>query len=284
MKNIYIFQKNIKRMTLEAEFEKQVGKKKSDSQVVALVRNYHKRIEESDFAQNTRFTKMSRINMVVKRIYPHLYEQVRKFNVPNRQEKKSAIKERNEFNMNRLENRQEFSYSEIINDIKTLKNSEDYYKLVVCVLLATGRRSAEVIARGEFEPLRLSHHVLFSGQLKAGDEKRDAYEIPVVGLTPKNLIQLVEKIRTMKDYSNETNMFIASRTNAYVNRAIANVLGQSDRHVTSETCRCIYAYIAYRLYGNQRISEAVYCSKILGHKGSPNVFVNNYNRIFVKDI
>ena len=70
-------------------------------------------------------------------------------------------------------------------------------------------------------------------------------------------------------------MYIA-RTNAYVNKAIRNAL---DRDVTSETIRCIYAYIAYRLYGNPRISEPIYCSKILGHKGSPNVFVNNYNRI-----
>ena len=70
----------------------------------------------------------------------------------------------------------------------------------------------------------------------------------------------------------------------YINKAIGNVLDKPERHVTSETIRCIYAFIAYRLYGNPRISEPVYCSKILGHKGSPNVFVNNYNRVFVSGI
>ena len=151
----------------------------------------------------------------------------------------------------------------------------------MCVLLATGRRSSEVIARGEFRKSKLANHVLFSGQLKTHEEKRESYDIPVIGLTPQTLIRLVEKIRNMKNYSNKTNAFIASRTNAYVNRAIEKVFG---RHITSETIRCIYAYIAYRLFSNPKISEPAYCSKILGHKGSPNVFTNNYNRIVVSGI
>lgn len=272
-------------MTIEAEFEKQVSSKKlSDAKVVTLVKSYHKRIEESDFTQNTRFTKMSRINMIVKRLYPHLYTEVLRFNVPEKSEKKSAIEERNEFNMNRLENRQEFTFNEIMNAIKTLKDSDNYYELVVCILLATGRRSVEVIARGNFEPSELAHHILFSGQTKTGDEKRDAYDIPVIGITPQILIRLVKKIRNMKNYIDKSNMFISSRTNGYLNKEIVNVLDKPERHVTSETIRCIYAFIAYRLYGNPRISEPVYCSKILGHKGTPHVFVDNYNRVFVSGI
>ena len=273
-------------MTLESDFEKEVSKKKlTNEQVIALVKIYHKKIEESGFATNTKFTKLSRINMVVKRLYgERLYAEVLKFNVPNRAEKKAQIEERNEFNMQRLQDRQEFTFDEIMNAIKTLKSSQDYYQLVVCVLLSTGRRSTEVIARGNFERSDIAHHVLFSGQLKTGDEKREAYDIPVIGLTPQTLIRLVAKIRGMKDYYNETNAFIASRTNAYVNRAISTAIDKPDRHVTSETIRCIYAYIAYRLYGNPRISEAVYCSNILGHIGTPHTFVDNYNRVFVSGI
>ena len=273
-------------MTVEAEFEKEVSNKKlSDSQVVALVKVYKKKIEESGFATNTKFTKLSRVNMVVKTLYPHLYTEVLKFNVPNRQQKKSQIKERNEFNMNRIENRQEFTFEEIMNDIEKLKHSENYYELVVCILLCTGRRSVEVIARGEFKPSKLAHYVLFSGQVKSREEQREAYDIPVIGITPQILIQLVKKIRGIRNYDNETNEFIASRTNAYVNRAITSVLDKRDRHCTSETCRCIYAFIAYRLYANQiSISEPAYCAKILGHKGNPNVFTNNYNRIYCSGV
>jgi len=272
-------------MTLEKEFEQKVSKKLTDAQVLKLVRTYRKKIEESGFATATRFKKMSQINMAVKRVYPHLYAEVLKFNIPERTEKKASIQARNDFNRNRLENRQEFSYSEIMNNINTLKDSQDYYQLVTCIALATGRRNAEIIARGEFEPSLIPHHVSFSGQTKVHEgEKRDAYNIPVIGLTPKELIQLVSEIRNMKDYSDKDNMFIASRTNAYLNRAIASILDKTDRHVTSETIRCIYAYIAYRLYGNSRISEPAYCSKILGHKGNPDVFSNNYNRVFVSGI
>ena len=172
-----------------------------------------------------------------------------------------------------------------MNAIKTLKESQDYYKLVTCIALRLADENAEIIARGDFEPSLLPHRVLFSGQTKVHDgEQRDAYDIPVIGLTPENLIRMVTKIRGMKNYSDKDNMFIASRTNAYLNRAIASVLGKINRHVTSETIRCIYAYIAYRLYGNPSISEPAYCAKILGHKGNPNVFTNNYNRVFVSGI
>ena len=272
-------------MVLESDFEKEVSSRRlTDSKVVELVRTYRRRIEESGWARNTRIVKMSRINAIVKRLYPHLYAEVLSFNVPDRQEKKNQIQERNEFNMNRLENRQEFSFKEIMSDIDTLKESEDYYKLIICIMLASGRRNAEVVAGGEFSPSKLPHHVIFSGQVKSREEKRDAYDIPVIGLTPQTLIRLLEKIRGMKNYNDKSNMFIASRTNAYINRAIVRVLDKPDRHCTSETIRCIYAFIAYRLYGNPKISEPAYCSKILGHKGSPNVFVNNYNRIFVSGI
>ena len=213
---------------------------------------------------------------------PHLYTKSVKVNIPDRVEKKSQIRERDKFNISRLENRQEFSFQEIMNDINTLKKSQNYYELVVCVLLATGRRSVEVIARGDFEPSKLENHVFFSGQVKAREEQRESYEIPVIGIPPRDLIQLVKKIRTMKNYSNENNMFIASRTNAYVNKEIRNVFDRDD--ITSETIRCFYAFIAYRLYANPSISEPVYCAKILGHKGNPNVFTNNYNRVFVSGI
>ena len=70
----------------------------------------------------------------------------------------------------------------------------------------------------------------------------------------------------MKDYLIKDNMFIASRTNAYINRAIVSILDKPDRHTTSATIRCIYAFIAYRLFANSSISESIYRSKILGQK------------------
>ena len=270
---------------IEKEFEKKVSSKKlSDSQVIALAKSFHTRIVESDYATNSKYCQMSRINTVIKKLYPQLYVTISTFNKPDRAEKQAEIKKRYEFNVKRLENRQEFTYKEVTKAITTLKDSEDYYKLVVCILLSSGRRATEVIARGKFEPSHLKHHVIFSGQLKTKEEKRDAYDIPVVGMTPENLIEIVEKIRTLKDYQDKSNEFIASRTNAYINKAIANIFDK-DRHVTSETLRCIYAYIAYRLYGNPQISETLYGSKILGHKeGNLNTFAVNYNRVFVKGV
>ena len=272
-------------MTIEKDFEKQVSSKKlSDSQVVALVKTYHEKIQNSDFATNTRFSKFSRINIIVKKYYPHLYETVKKTNIPPRKEKKSQIQERNKFNINRLENRQEFSYKEILDKIKNLKDSENYYQLVVCILLATGRRATEVIARGNFEKSKTPHCVLFTGQLKTKDDVREAYEIPILGMSPNSLITLVDKIRSLKDFSDKSNEYIASRTNSYVNKAIVDAFDKKNRHVTSETLRCVYAFVAYRLYGNPKISEAVYGSKILGHVGTAHTFLDNYSRVFVTGI
>jgi hypothetical protein len=154
----------------------------------------------------------------------------------------------------------------------------------VCILLATGRRSTEVVARGQFSKSKIPNCVLFSGQLKTKDDVREAYDIPVIGMSPNALIALVDKIRNMKDYSDKSNEFIASRTNAYVNKAIVDAFDTKDRHVTSESLRCVYAYISYRLYGNPKISEPVYCAKILGHVGTTHTFVDNYNRVFVSGV
>jgi hypothetical protein len=270
---------------IEQEFEKEISSKKlSDKQVVALVKIYHDKIESSNLAENTRFTKFSRINIIVKKYYPHLYEQVKSFNVPKRAEKKLAIEERNKFNLQRLENRQEFSYKEILDNIKNLKDSENYYQLVTCALLSTGRRATEVVARGVFEPSDEPHCVKFSGQLKSKDDVREAYEIPVIGMSPNALIALVAKIREMKDFSDKTNEYIASRTNAFINKAIADDFDTKERHVTSESLRCVYAFVAYRLYGNPKISEAVYGSKILGHVGTAHTFLDNYSRVFVEGV
>ena len=272
-------------MTLEQEFENEISSKKlTDKQVVDLVKIYHEKIETGGFAQATRFSKMSKLNIVVKRLYPHLYLEVIKFNIPPRQEKKSAIKARNEFNMKRLENRQEFTYKEILDAIKKFKDSSNYYQLVICALLSTGRRATEVIARGNFQKSKIPNHCLFSGQLKTKDEIREAYEIPVVGMSPTNLISLVEKIREMKDFSDKSNEYIASRTNAYVNKAIVDAFDTKNRHVTSETLRCVYAFVAYRLYGDPKISEALFGSKILGHVGTAHTFLDNYSRVFVTGI
>ena len=98
------------------------------------------------------------------------------------------------------------------------------------------------------------------------------------------LIALVDKIREMKDFSDKSNEYIASRTNTYVNKAIVDDFDTKNRHVTSETLRCVYAYISYRLYGNPKISEAIYGSKILGHVGTAHTFLDNYNRVFVSGI
>jgi hypothetical protein len=272
-------------MTIERDFEEKLSSKKlSDAQVVALVKSFHKKIEESGFAQNTRFSKFSRINIIVKKYYPLLYETVKKFNIPDRKEKKSQIEERNKFNLQRLENREEFTYKEIINAINTLKTSEDYYKLVTCALLSTGRRATEIIARGNFEKSKINHHLLFSGQLKTKEEKREPYDIPILGMSLNALITLIEKIIEMKDFSEEYNEFIASRTNAYLNREITKLFDTKYRHVTSETLRCLYAFIAYRLYGNPKVSEVVYGSKVLGHIGTTHTFSDNYNRVSVSGV
>ena len=156
-------------MILEVEFEKEASKKKlSDAQVIALVKVYKKKIEESEFTPNTKFTKLSRVNMIVKRLYgEHLYLEVSKFNIPDRTQKKVQMEKRNKFNIQRLENRQEFTFEEIMNDINTLKESKNYYELVMWILLATGRRSVEVIARGNFQTFKTcpSYIILWASEV-----------------------------------------------------------------------------------------------------------------------
>jgi integrase len=93
----------------------------------------------------------------------------------------------------------------------------------------------------------------------------------------------------MKDYSKFANTGVASRTNAYTNKRLRKIFERSsaagDRDLTCKTLRSVYAYIAYRLYGDDKISEILYGAKILGHNDlDTNTFAQSYNHIFVKGI
>jgi hypothetical protein len=279
-------------MDIVREFEQKIttGKKLRREKVLNLSMEYKQRIEEYKMKNgkplkfSTITSRLSNLNMIVKSRYPEFYEYISKQVLPDRDEKKKQMKERLEKNVKRLSDREEFDYDEYIRIIDSLRTSKNYWDLVVLAIMTAGRRPTEIIARGSFEELKDDpHHVMFSGQLKKRRERdRKSFKIPILHITASEFIKLITKIRRMKSYSHLANTEVASRTNAYTNKRLRGIF---ERDLTCKTLRSVYAYIAYRLYGDDKISEIVYGAKILGHNDlDTNTFAQSYNHIFVTGI
>jgi hypothetical protein len=280
-------------MVIEDEFDNLIinsDGKFDEKTVVDLIKQYKKKLEnyiipktKKKYTDNTIIKKMSMLNTTVRTYYPAYYPKVVAINIPDRLVKKKQIYDSRVMTTSRLKERLEFRYDEVTSSIQDLKTSKNYYDILACLIIASGRRATEIVARGDFEESKTPHHVLFSGQLKKrrDEEKDNTYEIPLIELTPKEFVKLIIKVRKMKNYTKYTNREIAAKTNSGINKSIKKIFGDT---ITSETMRTVYAYICYRLYSNQKESEIYYGSKILGHQDNDvAVFARNYNYVFVKE-
>jgi hypothetical protein len=232
---------------------------------------------------NSRTARMATADIIIKKI---LGEEKHKISYdilrPSKKDKKKQMDDRTEINMNRLQNRTKLNYDVYMNSIDLYKKSDKYSELVLCVSLATGRRFTEIVKTGKFEKIsKKEHYVLFSGTLKKRDVVTKPLEIPLVGLTSYELRIIINKIRAMKDFSNKSNKdVVALNIIKKVNRKLKVLFG--DNRVTSEIIRGGYAYICYRLYSDQSISEQLYGARILDHAiGDIQTFAVNYNKTYV---
>lgn len=259
-----------------------------EKDVVRLVKKYKKRLENyiipktgENYKDNTLIYKLSLINGMVKKKYPKLYDEIVKFNIPNKEMKKKQIYDRKIIVYRNKKDRIKFDYSNILSIVEQLKKSENYYELLSVLIICSGRRNTEIAYRGKF--IKTSKNkLLFSGQLKKRSEEDIPYEIPILFISVDDFIILLNKSRKMRDFDGKTNSEISKQTNAGVNRIIKKHFGEG---ITSETLRSVYAYISYRLYGSDRISEDLYGATILGHNIlDTETFSNHYSTIYVENI
>lgn len=157
--------------------------------------------------------------------------------------------------------------------VEAFKHANTFAELCVCAIFATGRRPTEIAKTACFQVAGPSE-VVFSGQLKTREKKREPNKIPVLGMPATELVSVVEKLRTLKDYKDSTVAAAAASSNNRINDIIKTIFSHArtvhgqKAVVTAETIRGAYAWVAYRLYCDNSIPETTYAARILGHGSS----------------
>ena len=174
-------------------------------------------------------------------------------------------------------------YFEMINELKkSVKNydeKKDFYKICACLLMSTGRRPIEILLLGKFTESEDQNHIMFEGQAKTrtGDERK-AYEIPIIGITAKEVLHMFELVR-QTDFSGLTKKQVSDNNR----QAIINIV-KSKLGITLDDVRSCWAYIAIKKYAGDKDKD-IYGMKILGHKrGMIGTFIMNYKRVKVTNL
>lgn len=215
--------------------------------------------------------------------------------------------------------------------LDALKRSDNYYDMISCCIMATGRRPTEITRTGEFtavssetisQPALIpaksavaaklgtatprvhvvdtKQMVWFKGQLKRrgpndGDEPEvredECVLMPVLGMSPGELIAKMAELRARHDFSNKCNREAIEVTATGICRALRRAFALhygcsmtclQVRKISAHILRGCYAYIAYRMYGDPADAETWWSARVLGHRhGDLSCFSEYYNKAYV---
>lgn len=171
--------------------------------------------------------------------------------------------------------------------LKPLESPESatWQKLTLGILIATGRRTIEILKTGDFY-LDKTHDnngyiCMFSGQAKEGLFPVGRYEIPL--LAPFNFVKEALDILRQKLPSN-----ISDISNTEVNETYAKSLSKNLSSVTKDSrlkphdLRAIYAISCYNLLKGNKMSMIGFISRILGHANASNAAYYQHFNVSIK--
>lgn len=151
--------------------------------------------------------------------------------------------------------------------------------LVSALLLATGRRTIEIMKTAKFylasSQSSTGYECMFSGQAKDSLIGSEDYEIPLLApffLVNHAILCLRKKVDCTKIDSEEVNALYAKGINNYVNRICAT---------NPHALRAIYAHATYIL-SKTKMTFIGYVSKVLGHSTATNAAY--YSRIKLDNV
>ena len=135
------------------------------------------------------------------------------------------------------------------------------------MLVATGRRSIEILKTGDFTLEKTDdingYSCIFSGQAKTGLEDCAPYRIPL--LAPYRLVNearnvIRETLDCTQMNSEQVNLSYAKSLNAYSKKKVG---------INAHGLRAVYAHATHRLFGPKK-SAIGWTSRVLGHARSTN--------------
>lgn len=181
----------------------------------------------------------------------------------------------------------EFEGDRLLEKLMPALHGDKRHRMAAGLLLATGRRTVEVLKTGNFylnkNQSSKGYVCMFSGQAKEGLFPGGEYEIPLLApywLVKKAFTQVREMYPTDGFTNADVNSSYAPSINAYLKKSCG---------LTPHSLRAAYAIMNYALSGKdemgknkKRISLIGYISRILGHS-QPSAAAY-YQRMSVVDL
>ena len=147
--------------------------------------------------------------------------------------------------------------------LQGLSNSNKYDELFPALLLATGRRSIEILKTGKFKTIK--NKIYFYGQAKKRNEKSKGYVIPLLYDTKtiqKSLLRLRKGIACLTDGLNNDEIHDTFKRRNY--NIFQKLSEKYQVNLTPHSFRSIYAEFC-NIKFNKDKSNAKYRAEILGH-------------------
>lgn len=263
---------------------KEYSAKAKITNIEKIAKEFKKALYAFTSNKNTRTTMMAKLNSFIKKKFGDKFYKISyPILLPSKEDKLTQMKEQKQHYIEKLGDRIGIDAITYFSTIEKLKNSDDYYELCVVASLASGRRLTEIAKAGVFKPVANSENeVMFSGQLKTREDIRKPYKIYVLGLSAKDFIKLIKKIRLMRDFSRTVNDNVIAKVANGTNKIMHALFGKK---VSTEIIRSAYIFICYRRFGDERISEVLFGNRLLGHRSDQlETTAVNYGKVFVYNL
>jgi integrase len=159
-----------------------------------------------------------------------------------------------------------FTLEEVYDAIDKSAASDNPLDNIIAVQLACGSRLIEVIKISDFVPAEDPNMIQIEkvAKDKGDDVEERVFLRPVIRISAEEVIEMVEKIRSMHNFQQMSNSVATSKVISGVNKGIKQYFKQD---ITSHKCRYLYASLAWQLYG-KGVPQAEYIRALYGHKSA----------------
>lgn len=156
--------------------------------------------------------------------------------------------------------------------------------VISALLLATGRRTIEVLKTAEFylgkDMTSTGYFAMFKGQAKDSVFGTEDYSIPL--LAPFSLCQAALR-RVRYDTEAVTKVSTAAQINTIFSKGISNYIKRATKmDLAPHVLRAVYAVSCYSLLKGRKMSLIGYISSILGHSTPSNAAY--YQRVQAENV
>ncbi|OKH31042.1 hypothetical protein NIES2101_41885 [Calothrix sp. HK-06] len=162
----------------------------------------------------------------------------------------------------------------------TKRETYSWAKLATAIIAATGRRPTELVWSADFKLVpESSYTLMFSGQLKTGDEELQDKEYEIYTLIDASLVyqafQLMLKHPSVKKFRNGSQQEAKQGSNTTINTHFTNIFGRYVKsqlradgtdNFTSQDARDLYGKIAEHLFCPDVSEGILFVGNILGHQ------------------